>query len=297
MNEFLLEAWEVPVGRDATKTPARVEFGPVEWNGEKTMISALGVRLQSREVVAFFHPDGVEANFAVLQGQSLCPFSSQLDIGKLERIVRQSIKGEQFSCGRLFYLEGQTCLLSPRETVWVAPRSQQWDSVFSFPFDAMKEPSPRVFQWLQQQWNEPHSEVRFAWEWNRKNAQERHEFLEATVWRWRELFDVMRAAAIIEELPEHASWILDHVDTHNHSPELLARLKPWRELIETHFLPFEPLPDSAPECLRDYFQFVSNHIQVEGENCSERQHLEARLELRQWLEHNAPDEIERLLPK
>lgn len=59
MDEFKLEEWEVPLGVDASKKLVRAQFGPVVWNGENTFVSALGMRLQSCEVVAFFHPDGV----------------------------------------------------------------------------------------------------------------------------------------------------------------------------------------------------------------------------------------------
>ena len=295
MSEFALEPWEVPPHVDASKKPVRADFAPVEWSGEKTFVSALGMRLQSREVVAFFHPINVEANFAVLKGQALCPFSPQLDSGKLERIVRKAIKGDEFSFGRLFHIEGQTCLLRANETAWVAPRKQQFDSVFSFPFDVLTEPSSRVFDWLQTQWKTSDSEVRFSWEWNRKTSTERHTFLEEHVPRWRELFDVMRAAAIVAGLPESATWILDHVDTHNHSLELLARLKPWRELLITHFLPCAPFPDSAPECLRDYFRFISNHVSVQGEESTQHERIEGHLRLREWLQHNAPDRMD-LLP-
>lgn len=211
----------------------------------------------------------------MLKGQSLCPFNAQLDSGKLERVVRKALKREEFSFGRMFHIEGQTCLVRRNETVWVAPRSQQLGSVFGFPFDALIEPSAHVFDWLRGEWNNLDSEVRFAWEWNRQTSSERHQFLEECVPRWRELFEVMRAAAIVEELPENANWILDHVDMRNHSPELLARLKPWRELLTSHFLPFEPFPDSAPECLRDYFQFISTHVSVEGENATLHEQLEA----------------------
>ncbi len=295
MSDFLLESWEVPRNADTSKKLLWADFGPVEWNSEKTLVAALGVRLQSGAVVAFFYPEGVEANFAVLISQSLCPFNARLDGGKLERVVRKAIRGEEFSFGRFFHLEGQTCLMRASETSWVAPRKQQSDSVFSLPFDVLADPSARVFDWLQTQWNISNSEVRFSWEWNRKSPSQRQTFLEEHVPRWRELSEMMRFAAIVEELPSEALWILDHVDTYNHSPDLLARLKPWRELLCAHFLPFEPFPVSAPECLRDYFAFISNHVSVVGQPLTRHERLEARLHLREWLERNAPERME-LLP-
>ncbi|BCM92788.1 hypothetical protein IAD21_04670 [Abditibacteriota bacterium] len=295
MNDFRLEVWERPPNTEIRKISSPIEFGPVEWNGEKTMISARTVRFSSSQARAFFRPHRAEANFVISSGQTIYGFQAQMEGGKLERVVRKAVKREEFSFLRVFFLEGQLCLVSSFKSVWKSP-DNQGDSAFEMPFDRMIEPSARIFEWLGHEWNNANSEVRFAWEWNRKNVQERQEFLAERIPRWREIDRVMRAVARVAELPENATWILDHVDTSNHAPQLLARLQPWRELLQKQFLPFVPLPDSAPQCLRDYFQFISNHIAVQGENVSYHEGLESRLFLREWIEGKAtPAKIENLL--
>ncbi len=295
MSEFRLEPWELPTQVEIKKTSSPIEFGPIEWNGEKTSISARTVRFASNQIWAFFRPLNVEANFVVASSSTNYSSHPQIDAGKLERIVRKAIKGDQFSFRRAFYVEGELCLMSPEGAVWKSPYNQG-DSDFAVPFDALIDSSAIIFDWLQDELGFHHSEVRFSYDWNRKNAQERHDFLGEHVPRWRELFQLVRAAARVTELPENATWILDHVDTYNHSPQLLARLEPWRKLLRTQFLPFEPFPDSSPQCLREYFAFISNHISTKGENASQHERLEARLLLREWLQDKAtPAEIGRLL--
>jgi hypothetical protein len=294
MSEFRLEPWELPPNKDSRKRTLVLEIGHVTWNGEETAISVRTMPLLSREVLILFRPHNTEANFMVSSGHTICPFEMQIGEGKLERIVHRAIKGNEFSFRRAFYLKEQLCLMSTTDSVWVTPPNQS-DSVFTLPFDAMTEPSSRIFSWLEQEWDKPDSEVRFSWQWSHKNSQERHEYLEELVPGWRELFELMRAAARVAELPECARWILDHVDTYNQPLKLLARLQPWKELLRLHFIPFEPFPESAPECLQDYFAFISNHVSVVGESTSNHERLEARHHLRNWLQRNAPERVDLLL--
>lgn len=51
---FNLEAWEVPPRADAENLSVPIEFGPLEWNGAPTMISARWLELDSDKALAFF---------------------------------------------------------------------------------------------------------------------------------------------------------------------------------------------------------------------------------------------------
>lgn len=288
---FELEPWEIPPGADASNLSVPIEFGPVEWNGEQTMISARTVPTKSRQSLAYFRPHAVEMNFVLMQGQRPNVFES-INVGKLERVVKRAIKGQDFRFARLFYYRGQRALLTQRETVWTAPETpREFDTEFELPFGWLEKSSELVLDWLEQQWQRPDSDLRFSWEWNQKTPEQRHHYLTIQVDRWRELFDLMHAIACVEALPIQTRWILDHVDAHNHAPELLASLQPWRELLGEHFLPFKPFPVSAPFCLRLYFSFISSHIQVKGAEVSAHQQLEAKLFLRDWLQRHAPNKL------
>ena len=53
---FEIEPWEIPPGADASDVLVPIEFGPVEWNGVQTMISARWLELGSGNALAFFRP-------------------------------------------------------------------------------------------------------------------------------------------------------------------------------------------------------------------------------------------------
>ena len=289
---FELEPWEVPPGADAENLSVPIEFGPVEWNGEETMISARWLELESGEALAFFRPHCNEINYVVTRGDGIELFRAKKHINSktLGNVVRVAPYSGQFYFGRLFYCHGEYLIFREGHGYWEAEDFWQRESPLEIPFDAMTEPSIHVFDWLQAQWNDENSEVRFSWEWNRKIEPEQNRWLGTIVPRWNELHDLIRAVACIAALPTGARWFLDFVDTHNHAPALLERLHPWRELLKSHFS-FEPLPNSYPKFLRRYFQMASSHVQVTGQELTAHQQLEAKLYLRDWLRRNAPEQL------
>lgn len=294
--EFKIETWEVPPGVDANQMTVPIEFGPVEWNGAQTLISARWLELPSGEALAFFRPHMGGMNFVVTRedGTALPVAKKHVNSKRLGQIVRAAPEERQSYFGRIFYCEGECLTFRDGCGHWSSQDFWQKEKPLRIPFDAMTEPSSRVFGWLQNQWRDANSQVRFSWEWARKSESQRDDWLGDVVPHWRELGQLMRAVAISVQLPPGARWILDHFDSHNHTPELLARLQPWRELLIKHFVPFSPLPDSYPQFLRDYFRFASGHVEVVGETTSAHQRLEAQLHLRQWLRQHAPDRLDLL---
>ena len=289
---FNVEAWEVPPGADANNLSVPIEFGPVEWNGAQTRISVRRLQLEAGAALAFFRPHNGQMNYVVTHGNDApVPVTEKHGNSKtLGLIVRAALYGEQAHFGRLFYCHGERLIFREERSYWESPDFWQREHPIVIPFDMRTEPSRQVFDWLQTQWNDTDSDLRIAWEWNRKSEPEQNLWLGTIVLRWNELHDLMRAVACVAELPTGTRWMLVHIDTHNHSPELLARLQPWRELLQAHFS-FEPLPNSYPEFLREYFQMASSHVQVEGAEVSAHQQLEAKLYLRDWLQRHAPEHL------
>ena len=294
---FELEKWEVPPDADANSLSVPIEFGPIEWQGAQqgapTMVSARWLELPSGEALAFFHAHATGTNYVVTYAStSLHRRKKRVNSKALGELVRSAIgDGSAYSCGRLFYCEREALIARDWNYCWSTSLDVYLEMYPpQFPFCCADEPSADVFDWLQTQWRDLDSEVRLSWEWSRKSKLEKIQFFDFIVPRWREIHDLMNAVAVAVELPVGARWILDHVDTHNHAPELLARLQPWRETFMARFL-FEPLAESYPKFLRQYFQFASGHVQVEGAECSAHQRVEAKLFLRDWLARHAPEQL------
>lgn len=289
---FEIEIWEVPPGADANNLSVPIEFGPIDWNGEMAMISARWLELDSGEALAFFRPHESGINFVVTSERGLLyQRHKRINSKTLGERARFGMEKREFRCGRLFYCGGEGLLIAGTQAHWIGQQNfWQMEAPLTVAFDSQTEPSASAFDWIQKQWANPNSEIRISWEWNRKNERQREDWLGTIVPRWSELHDLMRAVSCVAELPVGQHWILDHVDTHNHAPALLERLRPWRELLEAQFW-FEPLPEFYPQFLREYFRCASGHIQVEGVEFSAHEQLEAKLYLRDWLQQNAPTHL------
>ena len=291
---FKLEQWEIPSGADAENLSVPIEFGPVEWNGEQTMISARWLELDSGEALAFFHPHCAEINYVVLDDNDglLYERHKSANSKTLGWRARQGIENSALYCGRLFFCAGEAVVTQNSIYHWSSSSDLYRKVVpLRLPFDSANKTSASIYDWFQTQWNDRNSEVRFSWEWSRKDSGAREQYLGTIVPRWNELHDLMRAVSFVVQLPVGEYWSLYHSDALAHSPELRARLQSWRELLESHFS-FEPLAEYYPQFLRDYCGFTFGHIAIEGVDFSAHQQLEARLTLRDWLKRNAPAHLD-----
>ena len=293
---FKLEPWEIPPGADANNLSVPIEFGPIDWNGVQTMISARTVEIPTTRNLkwnlALVHPHSTKTNFMPLMKYTIIPNRIlSFHISELENIIIKRIKESPDRFGRTFYVAEQLCIVSQNKFLW-SQKSIFFDSSFSTPEDMCKEPSLTVFQWLSQEWKNPDSEVRYAWEWSRKAETERRQYLKDNVPRWEELINLMRAIVCIEKLPKDAPWSLEGpINRQKYSAEALVRSHFWRELLKDKFIPFEPFPDSSPQCLNDYLKAVPNRIVMRGFEFSAHEQLEAKLYLRDWLQRNAREHL------
>lgn len=293
---FEIEEWEIPPGADASNLSVPIEFGPVEWNGAETIISARTVKVADRHEMVFFRPHCGSTNFIILAKWAMCPYyrhylRRKKNPNELQQIIEESIQVDSLRFGRSFYVADQFCIFSRSKFFW-SRRDIFFDLSFSTPEIIGNYPSPQIFQWVSQQWQNPNSDVRYAWEWSRKTEAERRQYIEDNVPHWRELMNLTRALVIVEKVPRDLPWSLKMpINSSGYSEETLARLQLWRELLKDRFFPFEPFSESSPQCLNDYFEFISTRFLVKGEDYSAHQQLEARLYLRDWLQCNAPDHL------
>ena len=289
---FRLEPWEVPPGAAANNLSVAIEFGPVEWNGEPTMVSARWLELGSGEALAFFRPHCAHINYVVLDDDDglLHEKYKSANSKTLEWRARQGIMNSALYCGRLFYCHSESLIFREGCVYWENQDFWLREYPLEIPFDANTKASIHVFDWLQTQWNNANSELHIAWQWSRKTDSERIRWLGTIVPRWNELHDLMSAASCVAELPTDERWIMNHFDTNIQTPELLGDLQTLRKLFHASFW-FEPLPESYPKFLREYFQLTARHVQVQGTESTAHEKLEARLFLRDWLAQNAPDKL------
>lgn len=286
---FRLEPWESS-STDKDNKAVSVEFGPVNWKGQNVMASARWRHL-SWITWAFVRFHRSDINYVIVWKKRVYPIE-KTDDEILERIARQAVAGEEFQLGRIFYLRSAHCLITPTEVFWIKQSATTREvTEFCLPDEVREGNSAYVFQWLQQQWQQLDSEVRFAWEWNRKNIQQQQQYFFETLPRWRELSELMTAVASAIQIPSEQIWTLNHVDSSAQFSEVQEQLENWSTLFVAHFLPFAPLPLSEPKCLRDSLQFAADHIHVKGTETSAHQQLEAKLFLRDWLIRNASDHL------
>ena len=294
--DFKIEAWEVPPGADVSRASEPIEFGPIEWNGAETMISTRTVKVADRHEMVFFRPHCGSINFIILAKWAMCPhyrhyLRREKNLSELQQIIEESIQTDTFRFGRPFYVADQFCIFSRGKFFW-SRREFFFELPFSAPEIVGKFPSFQIFQWIFQQWKNPNSEVRNAGEWSRKTEAERRRYIETNVPHWQELVNLTRALVRAEEVRVGVPWSLRMpINSSGYSAETLARLQLWRELLKSKFFPFGPFPESSPQFLSEYFEFVSTHFLLEGEDCSGHEQLEAKLHLRAWLQQHAPEHL------
>jgi len=201
-------------------------------------------------------------------------------------------------------------LLWPTKGVWFNSWQPQDDAVTPFSitdFD-LDSQGASASEWLQSQWDAPDSDARFAWQWASWSEKERVGRSCGSQFDAREVQQVMkwvlfgadalwRRAANWEWAlqPDYASygWLRSWpegdvgLDTH---------LSAWQEWLFAFLAPAWSADWLEYLCVREFWG-QRNLVEVVLEVApTMHERLEARLELRAWLQGKAtPDEVERLL--
>jgi len=310
MSDFELEAWEIPPGVDASQTSQAVFASEMEqWKEGKAQMMLRSVPRSPSEMWVFFRPsDGSGINFLACEserGSPIRPVEFSRDFFRNRRYLFFALRHGSLP-GRVFFLDDACVFINENEGGWFGKEL----APFLLPFSHLEAPSKTIFDWIKEQKNDVNSEVRFALGWSNWDDETRAHHADGVLPEWRELRRLMRAVALLDpELNEGLVWHLGDEKCpsgvgdnppHHLLPfsydQLAARLQRWSEVFKPHFFPFPLLPENAPLVLQNYFADAANTLSVRGEGASAHQKLEARLQLRQWLERNAPDQIETMLP-
>lgn len=293
---FELESWEIPPTAVTGKLTDATEYGPLNWRGETTMVSARLVPLNSQGLAwAFFRPHAGTTNFVALQNNfTIAQNQTRSFQGHLKSTIERALENAEALAGRVFYVEGQLCLLTGQGAAWATPNPGYKTlnhAIFEIPFEPLTEPSARAFAWLTEQWRDPNSPVRFAAQWIKKSPEAREDYLREKVPQWRELTDLMTWITCAEALPVGKKWDLRHVPLRNRSLTISPRLHEWRDLLAIRFYPFTP-PENLPRCLLDALRLAANNVSATGAETTAHEKLEAHLKLREWLRQNAPEHLD-----
>ncbi len=296
MNDFELQPWEVREGTETGDAETFVTFGPLLFHGLPTMFRLRLVAFGEKFNVVFVRPQESQTNYVLLREEKAIPlgFKAKVSHTKAARSVTEE---SGWTFGQLFRVQGQFRVVRGKQGFWLPPHLQD-GNVTEFRVKTFSQTtdnsSDAVWKWLQNQWSKPESEVRFSWNWQGWNKEDKHRFYCEHVPGWRELHDLMRWVAQVEGLPEGTNWWESHIYLIGH-PEIEARLSLWSEVIFRQFRGFKPFPAKSPLCLVQHSQAVLEHPHVEGQTTSSHEQLEARFKLREWLERNAPERMD-LLP-
>ena len=300
MSDFALESWEVPPGVDVGKAKTFGPVGPFAWKGARMMFLLKLVPVDSTRSMVFFRANNQSKNYAVVSGGDTCQptlLASQSPPEKAVRVLKHVIGSGEGCFGRVFYLEGELCVARKKSMGWLKPVG--YLAEFRVPFNPMAGQSVRVFEWLRKEWSKPKSEARFAYEWSRLDAEQTHEYYCQHVPHWREVHDLMRLVAQMEGLPEGQRWWHDHIELPD-DPEREARFLSWGARFWEHYIgqywSSKPFPSKSAKCLLESFETACYTANVKGTVTTAHERLEARLQLRDWLERNAPERMEELLP-
>lgn len=269
-------------------------------------------------VVCSLEEDVNEDEWLLLQPSGF-PFTSPKpkDGVILGRAVRNAFAGNGLVVGRFLDFSGS--VEPPNRVLIGANGSCHW--LFSHrPFEAvlfdwnlsamLLEPLPLVENELWREWQNTESDARFAWNWARWSYHERLSRLCNSIVDTSELSPLMKAIlqCSLTLWDSGPAWIwglprdpTQHTRLYNpgfvksasHPPDVLR----WQECLYAYFVPAlrQDWLDSH-RCARKFWneQRELARVQVD-EPPTSHERLEARLQLRQWLEQNAPEQIDKLL--
>lgn len=300
----------------------------VEWRNETRFVVARLETLpglpRTAVVVVAFEDAPAEGEWLVLysDGCGPLPFTNPNNIPKLRRIVANAFGGRALQLARVF--EFAQLPVSPRWTWLVAPLGGYWlgdwkdagwhgrrEKITPFAFDAPWDTSQdEARERLWRVWNDSSSDARFAWSWAQKNRDQKMAQLCGFDGNWSELERVMRLVlldtASLWQRGHAWRWSLHHefagrgwlFNQFNRSDTTQnLRLTVWQEFLYDHFVPDLRAELMEHVCAREFWQHAGELQNVQlSEAPTMHERIEARLQLREWLQDKAaPNEMEKLL--
>lgn len=316
MQTLELEPWEMPPGSLAARC-ARADLEIELWGA---LCPLRLVRLSPARWVMFVRYDG--RNFLVLNPQTRAPqiWRVKPTDWKLRRVVARLHFSSWFGMASLLVwseLEGGPLVAITEHHRWHQDQEHaRWQATWldldltqALRFRLKHEGDVR--EQLKREWNTPNSYARFAWEWKQVSSEQKAAMWQQQQRRLEEMQGLMRwvlwcLPEVWEEADElnlfytahevTSSWFSNWKDrvrhpilTEGHSI-LVAN---WGAELQRRFVPLHHI---ALLELNPDIGFSAEKYPPAVVAPTMHEKLEARLKLREWLEENAPDKIEALLP-
>lgn len=275
-------------------------------------------------MVVAFEDAPAEGEWLVLysDGCGPLPFTNPNNIPKLRRIVVNAFARRSLNVGRAFDLSAlpdlpRLGLLSlPANGFWLRDwKGRQWRGEGVTPcqlnFDLAATNEVEARELLLRAWSDPQSDARFAWDWARTSRDQKMASLCGYKGQWSELARVMRLVLLCASdiwqrgsawnwslHPQFAArgWLVNSSNRRDNSPD--AHFAVWQELLFERFVPCFSTETLERHVSAREFWLHAETLQSVRLDTPPTMHerLEARLELRVWLQDKAaPSEIEKLL--
>ena len=302
MSDFELEAWEVgPRCKEKTAGRSQREYLGKKWRA---------VEMRHKKFVVFVRDVRAEHQgnwmIAAMEGNQPRVWSPRPDIATSPPNINVD-----HGMGRFFvWGDEMMFLLSNGDGVWLdAQLRAEVPFRSSVPQGIVENSSRETFEWLTRELGED-SDVALARRWRTFDDEEKmavlfggQNHLDATrelmsavlvsdenLWhtdrisRWRISQNDLWGKLFLSEERQHRGWSTFMVD--------------WAEtIVSLCITPRIAVPIQSHPCVFQFSQTNDNYVEVEVSGPpTQHERLEARLRLREWLEQNAPDKLEELLP-
>ena len=279
------------------------------------------VRLRAGEFVLYARWN--DNNYLALHDQLPQIWKGKPTPQKLRRIA-ENLACFSWSFGAVFvvpHLQSGRNVVAIRRGVYLALEAAQsyaWvtnDLRFLIGFDLDKKPDKTESVNLEEALNSCETSAHFAYRWLKANSAERIEIwnreiekraqlellMQHVLWCLPEIweqFDEIRLCST--QAYEASEWFFVVQKRPYHFPQLSSEASAfalkWGEFWQTHFLPIHALAlqEQNPQFYKLGFDMNTLGASVRAPTAHEQ--LEARLQLRAWLQQNAPEQLNDLLP-
>ena len=228
---------------------------------------------------------------------------------RLTRAIANAFAGRGIQVVRAFELhelphEPRLVFLLGAQALWYWQKTS-----FSPSFSAFDVSEKQARELLLREWNDENSDTRFSWQWPQWNDEERKVLCCGFEGDLRDMARVMRwiltGAHQLWEAGSGWTWTIHpefasrgYVTNFSDSGRpLILTLSAWQEWLFAYFAPgWRADWMERHECVQGFWRRVGALESVRmDEPPTMHEQLEAKLDLREWLRENAPDEVERLL--
>jgi len=321
MSELTLEEWELPHRSSELLTGPVHWSKKLHWKGKNRHMGARIVQVRKRISIVFAcdldEPElGNWVTCSLLDAIYLHRYPNHGWFEYLDDYLQRAAEGERVAFGRFNVWSARRCALVMEDGrgSWLryGPR------IFipsAFKLEGLNKnmwfrSSRDTREVIQQQW-QGDTDVRFAYEWSRLGYQEKRSLWFGQPHRVEEVTSLMRLVLKVASIDHpdcrSLSWSIEErsqerctASVHNRSDESSLMEEEYLQRWHTLFCQWLKNPNReelmSHSCMNKFLGDNWSLVSVVEDAPTQHERLEAHLRLREWLEHNAPDQIEALLP-